>query len=202
MITQEANLVADLPEPLLEILARFTRQLRESPAVNQRSGVSARFAIAGAETIAAAARHRATVRGEDEAVARVVDLESAIDVLGGKIEFESGEEGRERDILDHLLRMATAETVRELYRGIDLGPLVEALDGSVTVTTGEQITAAGVLRHACRAWTESGLTTQICERLGATNDGQRAGAVELALEGLYLARRISKDSGDGETLYG
>ena len=63
VITQEANLVADLPEPLLEILARFTRQLRESPAVNQRSGVSARFAIAGAETIAAAALHRATLRG-------------------------------------------------------------------------------------------------------------------------------------------
>ena len=199
VITQEANLVADLPEPLLEILARFTRQLRESPAVNQRSGVSARFAIAGAETIAAAARHRATVRGEDEAVARVVDLESAIDVLGGKIEFESGEEGRERDILDHLLRMATAETVRELYRGIDLGPLVEALDGSVTVTTGEQITAQeffDTLPHL------NGTYDALAERFGATTTGQRASAVELALEGLYLARRISKDSGDGETIYG
>jgi magnesium chelatase subunit I len=199
VITQEANLVADLPEPLLEILARFTRQLRESPAVNQRSGVSARFAIAGAETIAAAARHRATLRSEDEAVARVVDLESAIDVLGGKIEFESGEEGRERDILDHLLRMATAETVRELYRGIDLGPLVEALDGSVTVTTGEQITAQeffDTLPHL------NGTYDALAERFGATTTGQRASAVELALEGLYLARRISKDSGDGETLYG
>jgi magnesium chelatase subunit I len=199
VIKQEANLVADLPEPLLEILARFTRQLRESPAVNQRSGVSARFAIAGAETIAAAARHRATIRGEDEAVARVVDLESAVDVLGGKIEFESGEEGRERDILDHLLRMATAETVRELYRGIDLGPLVEALDGSVTVTTGEQITAAefvGTLPHL------NGTYDALAERFGATSAGERASAIELALEGLYLARRISKDSGDGETLYG
>jgi magnesium chelatase subunit I len=199
VITQEANLVADLPEPLLEILARFTRQLRESPAVNQRSGVSARFAIAGAETIAAAARHRATVRGEDEAVARVVDLESAIDVLGGKIEFESGEEGRERDILDHLLRMATAETVRDLYRGIDLGPLVEALDGSVTVTTGEQITAAEFFDSLPRL---NGTYDALAERFGATTTGQRASAVELALEGLYLARRISKDSGDGETLYG
>ena len=199
VITQEANLVADLPEPLLEILARFTRQLRESPAVNQRSGVSARFAIAGAETIAAAALHRATLRGEDEAVARVVDLESAIDVLGGKIEFESGEEGRERDILDHLLRMATAETVRELYRGIDLGPLVEALDGSVTVTTGEQITAQEFFDTLPRL---NGTYDALAERFGATTTGQRASAVELALEGLYLARRISKDSGDGETLYG
>jgi magnesium chelatase subunit I len=199
VITQEANLVADLPEPLLEILARFTRQLRQSPAVNQRSGVSARFAIAGAETIAAAARHRATVRGEDEAVARVVDLESAIDVLGGKIEFESGEEGRERDILDHLLRMATAETVRDLYRGIDLGPLVEALDGSVTVMTGEQITAQEFFDTLPRL---NGTYDALSERFGATTTGQRASAVELALEGLYLARRISKDSGDGETLYG
>jgi magnesium chelatase subunit I len=199
VITQEANLVADLPEPLLEILARFARQLRESPAVNQRSGVSARFAIAGAETIAAAARHRATLRGEDEAVARVVDLESAIDVLGGKIEFEAGEEGRERDILDHLLRMATAETVRELYRAIDLGPLVEALDGSVTVTTGEQITAQEFFDTLPRL---NGTYDALAERFGATTTGQRASAVELALEGLYLARRISKDSGDGETLYG
>ena len=29
-----------------------------------------------------------------------------------------------------------------------------------------------------------------------------ASAIELALEGLYLARRISKDSADGETVYG
>ena len=95
VILQEADLVGAVPDHLVEILARFTRALRESSSVDQRSGVSARFAIAGAETIAAAALHRATVQGEDEAVARVVDLETAVDVLGGKIEFETGEEGRE-----------------------------------------------------------------------------------------------------------
>src|SRR5699024_9984660 len=72
VIRQEANLVADVPDILLEILARYTRSLRESSAVNQRAGVSARFAIAGAETIAAGALHRATVRGEKDAVARLV----------------------------------------------------------------------------------------------------------------------------------
>src|SRR5699024_792051 len=64
VIRQEANLVAEVPDILLESLARYTRSLRESSAVNQRSGVSARFAIAGAETIAAAALHRASIRGE------------------------------------------------------------------------------------------------------------------------------------------
>src|SRR5699024_10686194 len=84
VIRQEANLVAEVPDILLEILARYPRSMRESSAVNQRAGVSARFAIAGAETSAAGALHRATVRGEDEAVARLVDVESAVEVLGGK----------------------------------------------------------------------------------------------------------------------
>ncbi|RKH79455.1 magnesium chelatase, partial [Corallococcus praedator] len=119
VIRQEADLVAEVPDPLVEILARFTRHLRASSSVDQRSGVSARFAIAGAETIAAAALHRATVQGEERACARVVDLQTAVEVLGGKIEFESGEEGREEEVLTHLLRTATAEVVRTSFRGID-----------------------------------------------------------------------------------
>jgi magnesium chelatase subunit I len=201
VIRQEADLVADVPPHLLEILARFTRHLRGSSAVDQRSGVSARFAIAGAETIAAAALHRATVQGEPQAVARVVDLETAVDVLGGKIEFESGEEGREAEVLTHLLRTAVAETVRDRFRGLDFGLLVDALEAGQMVTTGEQVTALDFLAGLPRLG-ESELYDDICERVGATDDGQRAGAIELALEGLYLARRVSKESGRGETVYG
>lgn len=201
VIRQEADLVAEVPDHLVEILARFTRALRESSAVDQRSGVSARFAIAGAETIAAAAIHRATRQGEDHAVARPVDLETAVDVLGGKIEFESGEEGREDDILDHLLRTATAETVRAHLRGIDFAVLVEAIENGVMVSTGEQVTARDFLA-GLPVLGESEIYDEVCERLEATNDGQRAGAIELALEGLYLGRQISKDSAGGETVYG
>ncbi|CAN5724159.1 sigma 54-interacting transcriptional regulator [soil metagenome] len=202
VIRQEAAMVATVPDHLVEILARFARSLRECSAVDQRSGVSARFAIAGAETIAAAALHRATSQDEPEAVARVVDLETAVDVLGGKVEFETGEEGRERDILDHLLRKATAETVRQRLRGIDLALLVEALQGGSTVTTGEQVTARDVLA-GLPVLGESDVYDQVMDRLGATNDGERASAVELALEGLFLARKVSKEATDtGETLYG
>ncbi|EFQ84061.1 hypothetical protein HMPREF0063_10777 [Aeromicrobium marinum DSM 15272] len=201
VIRQEADLVAEVPDHLVEILARFTRALRGSSAVDQRSGVSARFAIAGAETIAAAAIHRATRQGEPEAVARPVDLETAVDVLGGKIEFESGEEGREDEVLDHLLRTATAETVRAHLRGVDFGLLVDAIEAGAMITTGEQVTARDFLA-GLPALGESELYDEVCERLGATSDGQRAGAIELALEGLYLARKVSKDSGGGETVYG
>ncbi len=201
VIRQEAHLVATVPDPIVEILARFTRALRESTAVDQRSGVSARFAIAGAETVAASALHRATSQGEREAVARVVDLETAVEVLGGKVEFETGEEGRERDILTHVLRTATAETVREHFRGIDLGLLVAALQGELMVTTGEQVTAQAFL-DGLPVLGESDVYDQLCERVGAHTSGERASAIELALEGLYLARKISKESVGGTTIYG
>ncbi|WP_188668014.1 sigma 54-interacting transcriptional regulator [Tersicoccus solisilvae] len=201
VVRQEAALTADVPDVIMEILARFTRALRESSEINQASGVSARFAIAGAETVAAAARHRATVRAGDEPVARLVDLETAVDVLMGKIEFESGEEGRERAILEHRLRTATAEAVREHFRGLDFGPLVEAFDGRRTITTGERVTAAEFL-DALPDLSGSTLYDDIAGRLNGGSTGHRAGAIELALEGLYLARKLSKESGDGETVYG
>jgi len=59
LITQEADVAweggdpgAELPDHLVEVIARFTRLVRESPAADARSGVSARFAIAAAESTA------------------------------------------------------------------------------------------------------------------------------------------------------
>ncbi|MEH6794854.1 MAG: ATP-binding protein [Rhodococcus sp. (in: high G+C Gram-positive bacteria)] len=198
VIDQEAELQATVPTYLLEVLARFTRLLRESPSVDQRSGVSARFAIAAAETIAAAAVHRAAILGEAEPVARPVDLGTIIEVLRGKVEFESGEEGREIEVLEHMLRRATADTVRAHLGGINLAALVTAIETGEPVVTGDRITAKALLDEL----PDVEVIGDIHERLNATSDGEKAAAVELALEGLYLARRISKDpDDDGQTVY-
>lgn len=201
VIRQEARLHAQVPDALLEILARFTQGLRSSPHVDQRSGVSARFSIAAAETVAAAALHRATRLGEDEAVARVVDLDAALEVLAGKVELDSGEEGREQEVLRHVLRQATAATVRERLKGIDLRPLVDAVEAGATVATGAQVGAADLLA-GLPGLDDPGTWEQIHRREGATTDGTRAAAAELALEGLFLARKIGKETADGETVYG
>ena len=103
---------AALPEHLIEVIARFTRLVRSSPAVDSRSGVSARFAIAAAETVAASALRRAALTGEAQPVARICDLPSIVSTLRGKVEFEVSEEGREHEVLEHLLRRAVAETFR------------------------------------------------------------------------------------------
>lgn len=198
VIEQEAELTATVPSYLLEVLARFTRLLRESPSIDQRSGVSARFAIAAAETISAAAIHRAAVLGEADAVARPVDLGTIIEVLRGKVEFESGEEGREVEVLEHLLRRATADTVRERLGGINLAPLVTAIEQGEPVVTGDRITAKALLGEL----PDLEVLDEVSARLDASSDGERAAATELALEGLYLARRIAKDPDeDGQTVY-
>jgi len=202
LVRQEAALVAEVPEHVLEVVARFTRAVRESPAVDARSGVSARFAVAGAETVAAAALRRGALRGEQIPVARVGDTESIVGTLRGKVEFESGHEGRELEVLGHLLRTAVAETFRARLGGLDLtGFLALVAEGS-TVETGELVTSAEVLGQVGAV---SGLA-KVLERLGlgdAPSPGHAAAGVELVLEGLHLTRRLAKEaSDDGRTVYG
>ncbi|GAB2705682.1 ATP-binding protein [Nocardia thraciensis] len=201
MVRQEADLVAEVGDPLIEVIARFVRNLRESPAIDQRSGVSARFAVAAAETVAAAALRRSAITGERPAVARPVDLDSVPAVLRGKLEFESGEEGREQEHLTHLLRRSFAESARERLGGLNLRPLSEAVGDGHLVTTGESVPGRDVLS----ALPELPVLHEVAARLGvdaADTPARIAAAVEFALESLYLARQIAKDSDDGMTVYG
>jgi len=189
-----------VPGHLLEVVARFTRLVRDSPQVDQRSGVSARFAVAAAETVAASAVRRAAVTGEPDAVARVCDLPSIVAASRGKVEFESAEEGRELEVLAHLLRKATAETFRAQLAGLDLSGLQARFAQGATVETGDLVPAADLL---ARLGPVPGLA-QLLQRLGieAESPGQAAAALEFALEGLHLNRRLAKDEVAGRTVYG
>jgi magnesium chelatase subunit I len=199
LVRQEADLVADVPDHLIEVIARFTRHLRDSSAVDQSSGVSARFAVAAAETVAAAALRRAAITGEARAFTRPVDLESVPAVLRGKLEFASGEEGREEEVLEHLLRRAVADTARFALRGVDLSALVDAVT-THPVRTGERVPAAQVVA----ALPSVPVLTEVAKRLGASgteDPGPMASAAELALEYLFLTRKLAKDeSDDGDTV--
>jgi magnesium chelatase subunit I len=189
-----------LPDHLLEIVARFTRLVRDSAQVDQRSGVSARFAVAAAETVAASAVRRAAVTGEQVAVARVCDLPAVVPASRGKVEFEAAEEGRELEVLAHLLRKATADTFRARLAGVDLSGLQSRFDEGATVETGDLVPAADLLQ---RLGTVAGLG-QLLTRLGIEEEspGLAASALEFALEGLHLNRRLAKDAVPGRTVYG
>jgi len=194
-----------VPSHLLEVIARFARGVRDAPQVDQRSGVSARFAIAAVETVAAAAVRRAALVHEAAAVARVCDLPAAIPAARGKVEFDDADEGREFEVLEHLLRRAIVETYRSRLAGMDLRPLQSRFDGGLTVATGDAIAAHDLLGQIGPVPVLSGLL----DRLepdgvgeGPTAIGVAASVLEFALEGLYLNRRLAKDSDGSRTIYG
>jgi magnesium chelatase subunit I len=202
LIRQEATLVAEVGDHLLEVLARLTRHLRESSSVDQRSGISARFAIAAAEGVAASALRRAArTRDHEAAVARICDLAAVLPTLLGKIEFEMGEEGRERAILEHLLRLATAATFRDRLSGLDLSGFTAVFAQGGVVETGDLVPASELLAQLGAV---PGLF-KVLNRLGyddAAGRGQVAAAAEFTLEGLHLTRRIEKEIVDGRAIYG
>jgi magnesium chelatase subunit I len=203
LIRQEADIAtsAELPDHLIEVIARFTRSVRESPAVDARSGVSARFAIAAAESTAASAVRRSALAGLTETpVARVCDLPPVVSTLRGKVEFEVSEEGREEELLGALLRRAMADTFRSRLGSVDLSGLLAKFEDGGTVESGELVPAADLLQ---RIGDVPGLA-KIMARLGMDGGesfGHAAAALEFALEGLYLMRRLSKDSEGGTNVY-
>jgi magnesium chelatase subunit I len=198
----EAPLV---PGHLLEVVARFARNVRDAPQVDQRSGVSARLAIAAVETVAASAVRRAARTREPAAVARVADLWSVVPASRGKVEFDDSDEGREFEVLEHLLRRAIAETYRSRLAGLDLRALQRRFDEGLTVETGDTIAAEALLSQLGPVPVLSGLL----ERLepggigeGPAAIGIAAAVLEFALEGLHLNKRLAKDSDGTGTVYG
>jgi magnesium chelatase subunit I len=127
---------------------------------------------------------------------------SVTSTLRGKVEFESGEEGREVEILAHLLRTATADTFRARLAGLDLSGFTALVADGNVIETGELAGADDLLRQV---GTVPGLA-KVLERLGlgdAPTRAEAASGVEFTLEGLHLTRRMSKDlTDDGRTVYG
>jgi len=210
LIRQEAVLAWDeqplgrplVPGHLLEVIARFTRAVRESPQIDARSGVSARFAIAAAETVAASAVRRAAVTGEEVAVARVADLWAVLPVSLGKVEFDQLEEGRELDLLKHLLRRSVAETWRARLAGSDLSGLLHRFDEGATVETGDLVPAGDLLARIGPVPGLAQLLRRLGDDHGAETPGLAAAALEFAMEGLHLSKRLAKEELPGRTVYG
>ncbi|HEY7009518.1 MAG TPA: sigma 54-interacting transcriptional regulator, partial [Jatrophihabitantaceae bacterium] len=194
-----------VPGHLLEVVGRFARNVRDAPQVDQRSGVSARFAIAAVETVAASAVRRAALTGEPVAVARIADLPAVIPASRGKVEFDDSDEGREFDVLEHLLRRAVVETYRSRLAGLDLRPLQDKFDQGLTVETGEAVSAESLLAQLGPV----PVLAALLERLEADEIGEGPAAVgiaaavlEFALEGLHLNKRLAKDTDGTRTVYG
>jgi magnesium chelatase subunit I len=197
----DGTVPVDVPAFMKEVVAELTGVLRRSPQVNQRSGVSVRYSIGNLETLMASALRRAVRAGEPRAVPRTVDLWAVLGASIGRIEFETLEEGREEGILEQALKRAILEVFRRRLAGEDLSGLVRRFGGGFQLETTDLMPATVLLDQLGDV---EGVD-RIMQRLGLTEESApaAASAVEFALEGLHLTRRLNKDAaGPGAWRFG
>ena len=181
-----------VPAFMKEILAALTGELRRSPQINQRSGVSVRYSIGNLETLVASAVRRSARAGESEAVPRLVDLPGILTGSLGRIEFDAIEEGREEEILLRAVRNAVLEVFRRRLSGFDFLPLLSRFEQGLAVETSDLTPASEFLGQ----FEELPGLAKLLGRLGVEEEspGVAAAALEFALEGLHLSRRLNREA--------
>ncbi len=187
----QSDVPVRVPVYLEEILAAFTAELRRSPHVNHRSGVSVRYSIGNLETLSAAAIRRAARTGEPEAVPRVCDLPAVVEAGLGRVEFDTIEEGREEEILSRALKTAELQVFRRRLSGFDFQPILSRFAQGFEAETSDLLPASELLSQ----FGELPGLSKLLQRLGVEEEspGVAASALEFALEGLHLSRRLNKD---------
>ncbi len=205
VVAQEAmppagDVEVKMPEYMSEIIATFSQLARQSPNVNQRSGVSVRLTVANHETLCAAAVRRALRRGETLAVPRVSDLDALMASTQGKIEIEALDE-REGSVVEKLLKASVLTVFKEACRIEDLRNVLQGFEAGMVMHAGDDLTSADYTSALNSADAEP-MREAVRALVGAKAAPQeQASAVEFILEGLHLSKRLNKDAAGNKATY-
>ncbi len=189
----------EMPDFMAEVIAVMSQLARESPHLNQRSGVSVRLTIANYETLAANATRRALRNGETGAVPRVSDLASLVSSTQGKVEVETLEEGREELLVSQLLAAAVLSVFRRRVILDDPHAVVAAFTEETVVHAGDDLPASAYAETLTRLPALSGPVLALAG--GSEDPGVVASAVEFLLEGLHLTKRLNKEAAGARATY-
>jgi magnesium chelatase subunit I len=192
------GLRVEVPDVMAEIVAEVSQLARQSPHVNQRSGVSVRLSISNYETLAANALRRALRLGEAEAVPRISDLAAIVTSTQGKIEIEALEEGREERILQGLVSAAVLAVFRRRCPTEKLGAVTAAFDEARVVHAGDDLPASAYGEVLAEVPALEGPVLAVA---GSETPGAVASATEFVLEGLHLTKRLNKEAAGGKATY-
>jgi len=188
-----------LPEYMREIVATLSHLARQSPNINQRSGVSVRLTVSNLETLVANAVRRSLALGETDVVPRVSDLEALASSTGGKIEIESIEEGRDGQILEQLVKSALLTVYKERTDPGAVREVLEAFEDQKVVSTGEDVPTSDYVTLLSEIPALSAPVQALAD--GDESPAAIAAAVELILEGLHLSKRLNKDALGAKATY-
>ncbi len=189
----------EVPDFMAEVVAELSQLARESPHLNQRSGVSVRLTIANYETLVANATRRALRNDESEAVPRVSDLSALVSSTQGKVEVESLEEGREEALMNQLVAAAVLLVYRRRVQLADPQAVVGSFDADTVVHVGDDLPSGS---YAATLAQLPALSAPVGTLTGGSEDpGMVASALEFLLEGLHLTKRLNKDAAGPRAVY-
>ncbi len=193
------GLRVSVPSYMAEVVVTLSHLARQSPHINQRSGVSVRLSVANRETMVANAARRALRLGETDAVPRIADLEALAASTAGKVEIEAVDEGRDAQVVEQLLKAAVLTVFRERLPIERLRDVLAAFDDGVVVHAGDDVAATD---EAALVESVPALRAPVLELTGGDESPAAiASAVEFVLEGLHLAKRLNKDAAAGKATY-
>lgn len=192
------GITVTVPEVMTEIVTTFSHVARSSPQVNQRSGVSVRMTVSNLEVLVANAARRALAQGETHVVPRVSDLDALVASTSGKVEIESMEDGREGQIIEHMLRQSVLEVFRNRFTPEELRSVVDGFEDGRVVHVGDDLPVGDYAALLAEV-------PALREVVSSVEEGEdpavAASMVELVLEGLHLSKRLNKDAVGSRATY-
>jgi magnesium chelatase subunit I len=192
----------EVPPYMREIVATISHLARQSPHINQRSGVSVRLSVSNYETLVASAVRRALRLGESEAVPRVSDLEALAASTAGKVEIETVEEGRDGQVVERIVKQAVLTVFKEVVSQDRLRDAVADFDGGLVIHTGDDVASGRFVDALSDSLALRDVVTHLSGAPGPSESAAViASATEFVLEGLHLAKRLNKDAAGARATY-
>jgi magnesium chelatase subunit I len=204
---QESNIVqpdgvrVSIPPHIEQIIASISHLARQSPHINQRSGVSVRLSVANYETVAASALRRALRLGEPEAVPRISDLDSLAASTSGKVEIETLDEGRDGHVIERLVNQAVLGVFKASVPSDRLRGAAADFDEGEVIHTGDDVPSARFVDTLDKFPALRETVMQVPGMSGSESAGVLASGTEFVLEGLHLSKRLNKDAAGTRATY-
>ncbi len=207
VIEQEASVVrpdgmrVDVPAFMAQIVATLSHLARQSPHVNQRSGVSVRLSVTNYETMVASAVRRALRLGESEAVPRITDLEALASSTAGKVEVETIDEGRDGHVIERLVQQAVVAVFKSTVPGDRLRGASADFDSGEVLHAGDDVPASRLVEGMGHFPGLREVVTSLPGLSGNESPAALASGAEFVLEGLHLSKRLNKDASGSRATY-
>ncbi len=195
----------EIPPYMHEIIEETIRIARQSPHINQQSGVSVRASIAGTESLVSNAERRALAHNESRVVPRISDLPNVAASFRGKLELMLADDEQAED---KLITALIGESVKNVFANYadagEMETIVEQFAVSQTsVQTGDEIPSDTLVTALTGVKGLAAAAARICEACDRATDDRPhlAAAAEFILEALFVSDRLTKYAYLGRTIF-